>query len=73
MKYKIGDKVISTMTNDKLTIRDILPNPVYHSTSQFDDDQKVYYFLEKSSWLYEADIEPDYQWIREQKLKELGI
>jgi hypothetical protein len=53
MKYKIGDKVIFTMTNDKLTIRDILPNPVYHSTNQFDDDQKVYYFLETSSWLYE--------------------
>ena len=73
MKYNIEDKVIFTITNEQLTIRDILPNPIHPIDLLDDSTAKVYYFYETSSWLYESVLKPDYKWIREQKLKELGI
>lgn len=68
MKYKIGDKVID-YNNRQLTIRDILSHPLSFSHAK----EKVYYVYEIPNWFEERWLQYDPQWIREQKLNELGI
>lgn len=69
MKFKIGDKVVDIHSKRKFTIRDILshPNSWLHPTD------KVCYVFEEPVWFEEHRLEYDPQWVREQKLNQLGI
>jgi hypothetical protein len=69
MKYKIGDKVVDTLTNKSLTIRDILTNP----TGYLKVYEMVYYVYEHPGWYREEVLKPDTETIRDEKLKQLGI
>jgi hypothetical protein len=69
MRYKIGDKVRTIRGNHQCTIESIHKNRYYIEYTDLLNVQGT----NVESWVAYSDIKLDVQYLRQQKLKQLGI